>query len=285
MFGYVNIDKPELKFKDYEIYRGVYCSLCKTLGKKYSLFARFILNYDCTFLSLFILSRSKGCQGFEKGRCAFNPMKKCSYVKDSDTALSKGAALTIISSYYKLLDSIQDGSFVKKVGCTLIRPAFSVWHKKAMKEFPGYEEALREMFFDQLKGERDENTFLDMAAEPTAKMLSRVFKAEAENESEEAVFEEFGYHLGRWIYLMDAAADIDEDRKDKNFNPFLLKFSTEDSVDINEIDGVISQSYYRLTKAYELIDIKRFKDILDNIIYRGLAVKQRKILYSGEEKI
>ncbi len=283
MFGYVNIDKPELKLKDYEIYRGVYCSLCKALGKEYSVFARFILNYDCTFLSLFILSRSNGCQGFSKGRCTFNPLKKCNYVKDSDSALSKGAALTIITSYYKLLDSIHDGSFFKKAVCTLVRPVFSLWHKKAMKKFPLYEEALKEMFYAQLECESDKNTFLDMAAEPTAKMLSCVFKAEARSETEEAVFSEFGYHLGRWIYLMDAAADIDEDRKSKNFNPFLLKLNEEERIDADEQDAVISQSYYRLTKAYELMDIKRFKDILDNIIYSGLAVKQRKTLYPGEE--
>ncbi len=284
MFGYVNIDKPELRLKDYEIYRGIYCSLCKTLGKEYSLLARFILNYDCTFLSLFILSRSEGCCGFKEGRCSFNPMKKCSYLKESDRALSKGAALTIISSYYKLLDSIHDGSFVKKLGCTLIRPVFSHWHNKALKKFPVYENAVREMFYSQLECEARVDAFLDIAAEPTAKMLSTVFKAEAKDKSEEAVFSEFGYHLGRWIYLMDAANDIKEDIKGKNFNPFLLKYKREEDIDIKEVDAVISQSYYRLTKAYELIDIKRFKDISDNIIYRGLAVKQRKTLFSGEEK-
>lgn len=279
MFGFVYIDKPELKIKDYETYRGVYCSLCKALGKNYSAPARFILNYDCTFLSLFLMSKSKECCGFKKGRCPFNPAKRCNYTINADEALNKGAALTVISSYYKLLDSIADGGFFKKIGCTLIRPLFALWHKKAKKNFPDYDKAVKEMYYSQLECEKGENPCLDMAAEPTAKMLETVLRLEAESEAEEKVFSQFGYHLGRWIYLMDAAADLKEDSKSGNFNPFLLKFGNIRDTDSKEIDAVISQSYFLLTKAYELIDKHRFHDILDNIIYSGLAAKQRNILY------
>lgn len=279
MFGYVYIDKPELKIKDYEAYRGVYCSLCKALGKEYSVFARFVLNYDCTFLSLFLMSRSSSCHGFKQGRCPFNPAKKCSYTVSADEELSKGAALTVITSYYKLLDSIADGGIFKKIGCTLIRPFFASWHNKAKKSFPKYENAVKEMFNSQLECEKSEDPCLDMAAEPTAKMLEAVLKIEAKSENEAIALSQLGYHMGRWIYLMDAAADIEEDRESGNFNPFLLKYSNAESVDIKEVDAIISQSYFLLTKAYELIDKHRFHDILDNIIYSGLAVKQRTILY------
>ena len=279
MFGYVYINKPELKIKDYEAYRGVYCSLCKALGKNYSVFARFILNYDCTFLSLLLMSRSKECPGFKSGRCPFNPMKKCNYTIKADDALSKGAALTVITSYYKLMDSIADSGFFKKMGCTLIRPFFSSWHKKAKRNFPDYENIVKEMFVSQLKYEKSEDVCLDMAAEPTAKMLENIMKLEAENEIEEKVFAQFGYHLGRWIYLMDAANDIEDDSKSGNFNPFLIKFGEKSKVDPKEIEATLSQSYYLLTKAYELIDKQRFTDILDNIIYSGLPLKQRNIVY------
>ncbi len=279
MFGYVYINKPELKIKDYEAYRGVYCSLCKALGKNYGVLARFILNYDCTFLSLFILSRSDGCCGFKSGRCPFNPMKKCNYTVDSHEALDKGAALTVISSYYKLLDSIADGGFLKKAGCTLIRPFFAAWHNKAKKKFAEYEQAVRDMYFSQLEIEKSLDPCLDMAAEPTAKMLEAVMKLEAESDREEKVLAQLGYHLGKWIYLMDAAADIKEDMKSGNFNPFLLKYENPEGISLAETDAVISQSYYLLTKAYELIDKKRFTAILDNIIYNGLALKQRNTIY------
>lgn len=279
MFGYVYINKPELKIKDYEAYRGVYCSLCKALGKNYSVFARFILNYDCTFLSLLLMARSKECPGFKSGRCPFNPMKKCNYTLKAEDALSKGAALTVITSYYKLLDSIADSGFFKKVGCTLIRPFFSRWHKKAKRNFPEYENIVKEMYLSQLRCEKQAGICLDMAAESTAKMLENIMKLEAKSESEEKVFAQFGYHLGRWIYLMDAANDIEDDSKSGNFNPFLLKFGEKSKVDIKEVEAILSHSYFLLTKAYELIDKQRFTDILDNIIYSGLSKKQKNILY------
>ena len=279
MFGFVYINKPELKIKDYELYKGVYCSLCKALGKNYSVLSRFILNYDCTFLSLLIMSRAHTCPGFKQGRCSFNPLKKCSYTVNSEEALNKGAALTVISSYYKLLDGIADGNFFEKIGYTLIRPLFSVWHNKAKKDYKDYEDIVKDMFASQLKAEKSADICLDMAAEPTAKMLSSVLELEAENETESKVLSQFGYHLGRWIYLMDAAKDLDEDSKKGSFNPFLVKFKSKASVDYNEIESVISQSYYLLTKAYELIDKKRFKDILDNIVYSGLSLKMKNTLY------
>ena len=280
MFGFVTIDKPELKLKDYEVYQGVYCSLCKALGKNYSVFARFILNYDCTFLSVFILSRENTCHGFKNGRCRFNPLKKCNYLKNGKEALDKGAALTVISSYYKLLDSIADGNFLKKIGCNLLRPFFASWHKKAKKNFPEYENILKEMFTSQLKVEKQEDVFLDLAAEPTAKMLEAVFAAEAKDEQERKILSEFGYHLGRWIYLMDAAKDMEEDLRKHNFNPFLLKFKSIGDAPKEEIDGVLSLSYFRLSKAYELLDINRYKDISDNIILSGLPSRQKTLLDS-----
>lgn len=279
MFGYVNVNKPELKIKDYEAYKGVYCSLCKALGKNYSVFARFILNYDCTFFSLLLMSKSSECCGFKEGRCPFNPLKKCSFTIKNEDALDKGAALTVITSYYKLLDSIEDGGFFKKAGCTLLRPFFASWHNKAKRNYPHYENIVKDMYISQLECEKSDEVCLDMAAEPTAKMLQSVLRLEAKSENEDKVFSQLGYHLGRWIYLMDAAADLAEDFKNGSFNPFLLKFKNLENADYKEIEGVLSQSYYLLTKAYELIDKNRFADILDNIIYKGLPKKQRDILY------
>ena len=56
MFGYVKTDKPEMKVKEYEAYRGLYCSLCKAMGKHFGVFSRLTLSYDITFLVLARLS-------------------------------------------------------------------------------------------------------------------------------------------------------------------------------------------------------------------------------------
>lgn len=132
MTGYIKAFKPELKIKDYELYRGVYCSECRVLGRLYTPIARMLLSYDFTFLSIVRLALQEQCGKFEKGRCCVNPAKKCLKCTE-DAELERSADVVIIVSYYKLLDDIADGGFFKRLACRLIKPALSLMHKKAAK--------------------------------------------------------------------------------------------------------------------------------------------------------
>ena len=80
MFGYVKAYKPELRIKEFEFYKAVYCSLCRDLGKKYGLVSRFSLSYDFTFLALLQMSLVGGQVPTERKRCVCNPLKKCNYL-------------------------------------------------------------------------------------------------------------------------------------------------------------------------------------------------------------
>ncbi len=51
MFGYVLINKEELKFKEYDVYKSYYCGLCQTLNNRSGRFAQLTLNYDMTFFT------------------------------------------------------------------------------------------------------------------------------------------------------------------------------------------------------------------------------------------
>ena len=78
MTGYIKAFKPELKIKDYELYRGVYCSECRVLGKLYTPIARMLLSYDFTFLSIVRLALREKCSKFENGRCCVIPRRSAS---------------------------------------------------------------------------------------------------------------------------------------------------------------------------------------------------------------
>ena len=54
MFGYVVINKPEIKFKDYDLYRSYYCGLCMDLKDSFGLKGRMTLNYDLAFLAILL---------------------------------------------------------------------------------------------------------------------------------------------------------------------------------------------------------------------------------------
>ena len=46
MLGYVKIDKGELKVREYEVYCGYYCGICKSIGRRYGQLPRMALSYD-----------------------------------------------------------------------------------------------------------------------------------------------------------------------------------------------------------------------------------------------
>ena len=50
MFGYIAINKAEMKFRDFDIYHAYYCGLCKDLKERYGRSGQITLSYDMTFL-------------------------------------------------------------------------------------------------------------------------------------------------------------------------------------------------------------------------------------------
>ena len=46
MFGYIVMNKPEIKFKDFDLYRSFYCGLCRELKSKYGISGQISLTYD-----------------------------------------------------------------------------------------------------------------------------------------------------------------------------------------------------------------------------------------------
>lgn len=280
MFGYLQIQKSELLVREFEAYKSVYCGLCKQMGKDYSFLSRLSLSYDCTFYAMLLMSVKRSCKGFKDGRCTFNPIKKCKFAVSEDNSFSKASAFSVISTYYKLKDNLSDDVFFKKLITYLILPFFSHWRKKAEKIYPQLDAYVSEMMDMQYKAEHCENPTLDSSAHPTAYMLANVFALEADDEINKRVFYEFGYHLGRWIYFMDAADDLKKDIKRGNFNPF-ANLKIENSKEY--ISAVLNQSFARAFDAYNLIDIKDFKGILDNMMLLGFPATQNRVINKDTE--
>ncbi len=279
MFGYVNVDRSEMLGKDFDTYKAIYCSLCKQLGKEYSFLARFILSYDCTFYAVVALALAEDCPGFCTGRCKFNPLKKCNYLNKGEEDLSKAAALSIITAYYKIIDNISDGSILEKLVCYVLKPVFSIWHKKAKENYPQLEEAVATMSESQFEVEKDRDCSIDKSADPTAKMLSSVMAELSADETDSKIYSTFGYFLGKWIYLIDAANDYDDDLKRNSFNPYIIAFNNDKEGHINDINESLNTCLSQMFLAYNLIKVKRFDRIIENVLIHSLPKKQRSVLY------
>lgn len=282
MFGYITIDKGEMLCKDYEAYKAVYCSLCKQLGKEYSFLSRFILSYDCTFYAVVALSLSDECAGFRNGRCAFNPLKKCNYLKSEKKELSIAAALSVITLYYKIVDNIADGAFFEKLGCLFLKPLVSLWHNKAKKEYPQIEEIVSVMSDEQFKVEKEQDCSVDKSAEPTAQMLAKMMSMLSnENSDNSRIYYNFGYFLGKWIYLCDAADDYADDVKKDSFNPYVNKYKNAEP-DFDDINASLNHCLSEVYLSSKLMNFKRFDRIIENILVFGLPKKQKEILTNNK---
>lgn len=275
MTGYVRMCKPELKIREYDQYKGVYCSLCKRLGKRYGVLLRFALSFDMTFYALLSMALSDGCVGFTQSRCSYNPLKKC--LKCDAAALDTAADITALMLYYRALDHLEDEGFLKRMGVFLTLPFAKAYHKKAKAFLPDIDEAFARMTDAQHTLEQAKVASVDAAAEPFALLLQMLCEQLAADDKQEQVLSRFGYCLGRYVYLADAAADMVDDGKKGRYNPFLLSRR----VNINDVDAISECQRYatdvlrhcqaECIAAYDLLDVRRFDGILRNILERGIA--------------
>ncbi|MDO4153595.1 MAG: DUF5685 family protein [Clostridia bacterium] len=276
MFGYVKVCKPELRVREYEEYKAVYCTLCKTLGKEYGVLSRVLLSYDATF---YVLLRDCALQAatpcYKKGRCRFNPLKKCGYCENPTESYREAAALTVLMSYQKVLDNIADGKGFKKFATRLCKPFLRGKYKKAKEKYPFFAEQIETAMQMQAALEAENCTCADRAAEPSAKALEMIFSHGLENDENRRVVSRVAYCVGRWVYLMDAYDDMRADLKSGAYNPFLAKYSVadENALGSNEVQEPILRSLYMTENeaavSFDLLSGTVHRGVLENILRDG----------------
>lgn len=283
VFGYLKPYKPELKIYEYEEYKSVYCGLCKYLGKDYGIISRLTLSYDCTLIAMLIMSLRNESIEFSKKRCVVNPIKKCNFCFSSGESYHFAGAVSVIMTYYKLEDTISDSGFFKALAARFLKLIFKRSHKKASAAYPEIEKITKNMLSEQLEIEKDKNSRIDRSADPTAKAISSLCMLFARDDDEKSILKEFGYYIGRWIYLIDAADDYFDDMKKKSFNPFINHFSDLENVSNLEImnfcNSTLNLTVSMAALAFNLLDLTLYKSILENIMNLGLASVQKQQLF------
>lgn len=285
MFGYVKVNKPEMKVKEYETYRGLYCSLCKSLGKHFGVLSRLTLSYDITFLLLMRLSFLMKVPEFRRGRCPFNPSKICNYCINSEEELKFSAAVSMMLFWFKIKDNIDDGSFFRKLLMYLIFPYALLKYRKAEKMYPEVALMISESMKRQSENEKSRTDSTDLAAHESADVLGKIFAYGLDDEKDNAY--RFGYGVGKFVYLCDAADDIRKDIKSGSYNCFVLKYDLaaelSDSVK-SEIEYTLNMSAAVVCEAFGNISKKTLVPIVENIIYDGMEITMKNILKGKREK-
>ncbi len=288
MFGYIRAFDAELKIKDYGIYRGVYCGLCKAMNRNTGITSPLTLTYD--FVLLALVRNGLSGEGFtvRPGKCIAHPIKKRPIAKENE-ALHYCAAVSAVLTYYKLLDDKNDRDAKKKIIVkTTIRQAKRNM-KKAFKKFPEYR--LSELS-EQVKDRLDELSSLeegncdsaDICADIFGKLLAKCFSHCIDDTEKAAYCEELGYRIGRWIYLVDLCDDFEKDLKKGSFNPLVHAGYT--SLPEMLLKGTLEYERGLAHEAFKKLDIK-FTDIsavIDNILTYGMNNVTEKIFNKDNER-
>ena len=282
MFGYVRVREDELKLKDYALYRGVYCGLCKTMKKYTGLSSTFTLSYD--FVLLALLRSGLTEEGFQvrPGKCAAHPIKKRP-IAVSNSSLCYTASVASVLAYYKLLDDKDDRD---KKFSSLLSPAIAMARrnmKKALKAFPDWNlddlaGKIREHLVKLSESENSAESSADMCADIFGKLLRDVFINCAENSEYSSACADIGYHTGRWIYLIDLCDDFEKDKKKGSFNPLLKSGFDESPGDL--LRASLFRESAEALHSFSQIHMKYrdISNIIDNIFRFGLPNVTEKIL-------
>ncbi len=277
MFGYVKPFRPELKLRELEEYKAVYCGLCKELGRSYGIFAKFTLSYDFAFLAMVLTSIDENiCPSAEKCRCIAHPFRKQSCC-NSNRAISLSATAAVILTYYKLLDDISDRGFLKKIAALFALPFAKKARRKALSQREAalsLDVAAKSMVEKQRALEGEKCSVSDRAAEPTAEFLEAVLSITSNSCENERILRRFGYLLGRYIYLCDAIDDLDDDIKKGNYNPFI--YGGENAEE--NAKAALFLTTAELESDLSLLELHKYKGIIENIVGLGLRTEVERII-------
>lgn len=277
MFGYVKTDFPHLYIKDTVLYKAMYCGLCKAIGKSCGQKGRILLNYDLTFLSVFLHNVLGEDIKIEQQKCVIHQIRKRP-IALIDSLTERIACLNVILAYHKLKDDIIDSGKGR-----LSKSYFNSTYKRAKSKEPKIDKIVEQRYIELLDYEKKQGDSIDISADPFGNMIADVVKEFAGDKFDENL-QIISYNLGKWIYLIDALDDFDKDIKKNNYNVFANCYKDvkdkQSLIDKHQQDLVFifSTTLVCISQAANNIEYKFNHDLIDNVFMRGLSVQTKLIM-------
>lgn len=317
MLGYVKIDKGELKVREYEVYTGYYCGVCKSIGRRYGQLPRMVLSYDAAFLAILLASLSDESDAPVQEHCIAHPViKKKTVIRNR--AIDYAGDIMLILAWYKLADDAADeGKVYAKPVMLMMKRIF----RRLNRLYPELCSSIENHLSALSALEREKCASIDMAAEAFSKIMEDIFTeglqavygseppqheppgdrgdpgisgmqdepcgfASPGNDTRE-LLARAGYHLGKWVYMIDAVDDIEENIESGAYNPLLFRFKFDAANETADefrarIEPDLRFNLYHylamLSRCTDSLDIRKNAGIIENVIYFGLNRKTEEII-------
>ncbi len=276
MFGYVRINKMDLTFREYEHYKAYYCGLCKYLKRNHTELSRMTINYDITFLIVLLSSIYQPSAQVFHEKCIVDPVKKKKHIINEITEYA--ASMNILLAYYKLEDDVNDEGDIKS---RLLRRAYRKSFKTAYDKYPQKADFIKTCLGELRSLEDDQSTSIDQTSNCFARLLEEIFDYKDDEYRDR--LRKVGFNIGKYIYIMDAYEDLDQDLQKGRYNPFSSYKDDREGLKVR-VDKLIGMTLARLEEAILDLDIKVNKSIIDNIIYSGVYLRYKGLINGGDKK-
>lgn len=277
MFGYVLPLREELRVKDWERFRQTYCGLCRTMGRRCSQPSRLLLSYDFTFLALLLGADAPA----RRCRCPVAPCRG-RLCMGQNAALELAADESMILSWWKLQDQLRDEQGAKRLAAGGLLRVYRSAYQGAARRQRAFDERVRTQLRRLQALEEEGCPSLDRPSDAFARILTAAVPESGDSPRDRAM-EQLLYHVGRWIYLVDAWDDAAEDLKRGGYNPILLRFGlseppTGDSPAGEQVERTLLHSANLALSALRLLEEGPNTPILENILRWGLPSVQKAVL-------
>ena len=261
MYGYVVVNKPELKIKEYDVYRSYYCGLCDELKERYGVNGQLSISYDMTFLLLLLTGLYEPKTRQYTARCIAHPVHKHPVSRNSISGYV--ADMNVLMTYYKCMDDWNDE---KKVTGKVLADSLKRKVRRIEKEYPDKSTAIKAAIDKISELEKSGESNVDMPAEQFGIIMSQILLMK-EDEWKDTLIQ-IGNSLGRFIYILDAYEDLPEDNKKGSFNG-LRAYSDRPDYDIF-VENVLKSLMAQCAAGFERLPVIENANLLRNIIYSGV---------------
>ena len=266
LFGYINADMRQLSEQDKNKYRQFYCGLCHTLGTKAGFKGQMLLNYDLCFLAILLQSLYEPEISQGKHRCIIHPVKLKNFY--TSEAIDYAADMDIILSYHSLMDNYKDEhSQISKLAADSIKKDYD----RVKDKYPRQTAAVEDYIYKLSMAEAQRETNIDKISSYTGEMLGTLMNWK--DDSWGKTLHCMGFHMGKFIYILDAYDDLKKDEKHGRYNPlsFMKNESPKEYETFVRIN--LTSLMAECAKGFERLPIVDNADILRNIIYSGVWTK------------
>lgn len=281
MFGYIKPFTPDLRVREQDYYRAIYCGLCRTQGRCTGCTSRLTLSYDMAFLAAvrLALTADEACPTLTRRRCALHPLRKRSVMEENE-ALTLCACTSAMLSYHKCDDDVRDERGLRRLRARTARLLLAPMRRRAARRYPALDGAIANHMhrLSALEGQRIPS--VDTYASAFGDMMADVLSFSLVGESE-FLARRIGWHLGRFVYILDAYDDLEEDQKKGRFNPFLLLYDNhppQKGTPDNPIEIALLNELRSASDAVDLIDCRdlpNLEGLLANVLHLGLPLTVR----------